>query len=61
MQQRHQIVLFPPAQRIEQLQALFEVDAPAIIGIDEIEIPKFRPLVEIRHAWRGDFEKRLGE
>ena len=35
------------------------IDRAAVVGIDEAEVPQLGPLVDVRHAGRGQFEERL--
>src|SRR6202011_4395781 len=37
------------------------VDRPAVVRIDEAEIPQLRALIEIRHSGRGDLDQELRE
>ncbi len=45
----------------EELAALREVDGPAVVGIDEAEVPQFGALVEVGHPGRGQLEEGLGQ
>ena len=48
-------------QIVEPLAPLCEVDRPAIVGVDQIEIPQFGALIEIRHAGKRHFQQQLGQ
>ena len=45
----------------QQADMLFKVDRPPVIGINQSEIPKLRPLVKIRDSRNRDLKKLLGE
>ena len=36
------------------------IDRPAIVRIDEAEVPQFAALINVRHAWRRQFTDHLG-
>ena len=38
-----------------------KVDGSAVIGIDEVAIPKFRSLIKIGDSGAGDFQQCLAE
>ena len=46
------------AQLAEQRAALRVVDGPAVVRIDQAEIPELGALIEIGHAGRGDLDQR---
>ena len=48
-------------QGCEQLPARGVIDRPPVVGIDEVQIPQLRALVEIRNARRGDLDEQLRE
>src|ERR1700691_2469909 len=39
-----------PLHLLENISPLGEIDRPAVVGIDQRQIPKLCPLIEVRHA-----------
>ena len=39
-----------PSQFIERPAPALEVDRPAVVGIDQVQVPQFGPLVEVGNA-----------
>ena len=48
-------------ERLEQAPAQRVVDRPAVVGIDEAEVPELAALVDVGHAGRSEADERLRE
>ena len=48
-------------QLVQELSTMGVVDRPAVIRIDEVQVPKLGALVEVGNAGRGDLDHKLGE
>ena len=46
---------------VQQPCAQREIDRATVVRVDQAEVPQLRALVEIRHAGRGQFQRRLHE
>ena len=45
----------------QHLAAAFVIDRPAVVGIDQAEVPELGALVDVGHAGGGDLQQRLGQ
>ena len=50
-----------PPRRPRATRAVREIDAPAIVGIDEAEVPELAALVDVGHAGRRELQRQLHE
>ena len=57
----HQLRPIRRLQRCERRRARGKIHRPAVVGIDQRQVPEFRALIEIRHARHRRLQRDLAQ